>query len=240
MEIAKHIIWPTTLSNNTKRKLIEIAQCKTEFTDERQIFSDGVCYIYQGTAAICMQAKNLKTVNHMVMGKQEWFGDCQSVKNNLLSFSLSEVEPLNFIFFPSNQLNHLMETDLEVVKWLYHVVNGSQQKWRQSQLLSSENKLIKISYLLIELAMHQKHIKGVFPKIAISQQTTSMILGIARQRVNEALKQLESLGYIELERNSVYITDFKGLCGTLDNVDLSIRDPRISLNTNTCELTASA
>lgn len=233
LEIAKNIIWPTTLSNNTKRKLIEIAQCKTEFTDNRQMFSDGVCYIYQGTAAICMQAKNLKTVNNMVMGKQEWFGDCQSVKNNLLSFSLSEIEPLNLVFFPSNQLVRLMESDLEVVKWLYHVVNMSQQKWRQSQLLSSENKLVKISYLLIELAIHQKHIKGVFPKIAISQQQISIIIGIARQRVNEALKQLEGLGYIELERNSIYITDLKGLCGILNGIDLSIRDPRTSLNTVT-------
>lgn len=231
LEIAKTIIWPTTLSNNTKRKLIKIAQCKTEFTDNRQIFSDGVCYIYQGNAAICMQSRNLKTVNSMVMGKQEWFGDCQSVKNDLVSFSLSEIEPLNLIFFPRNQLNLLMDDDLEVVKWLYHVVNASQQKWRQSQLLSSENKLIKISYLLIELAMHQKQIKGVIPKIAISQQQISMIIGIARQRVNEALKQLESLGYIELERSSVYITDFTALCRILDNVDLSVRDPRIALNT---------
>jgi hypothetical protein len=182
-----------------------------------------------------MQSRNLKTVNSMVMGKQEWFGDCQSVENNLVAFSLSEIEPLNLIFFPRHQLNILMEDDLEVVKWLYHVVNASQQKWRQSQLLSSENKLIKISYLLIELAMHQKIIKGAIPKIAISQQQISMIIGIARQRVNEALKQLESLGYIELERSSVYITDFAALCRILDNVDLSARDPRVSLSVMSCE-----
>lgn len=240
LEIAKKIIWPTTLSNNTKRKLIEIAQCKTEFTDSNQMFSDGVCYIYQGTAVICMQTKNLKTVNSMVMGKQEWFGECQSVKHNLLSFSLSEIESLNLVFFPRNQLNRLMESDLEVVKWLYHVVNASQQKWRQSLLLSSENKKIKIIYLLIELAIQQKNIKGVFPKISISQQQMSIIIGIARQRVNEALKELESAGYIELERNSIYITDYVGLCSTLDNTDLSIRDPRVLFNADSCELATSA
>lgn len=229
------------MSKNTKRKLINIAQCKTEFTDNRQILSDGVCYIYQGNAAICMQSRNLKTVNSMVMGKQEWFGDCQSIKNNFLSFSLSEIEPLNLIFFPRNQLNSLMTDDLEVVKLLYHVVNSSQQKWRQSQFISAENKLIRITYLLIELAMHQKRIKGVIPKIAISQQQVSIIIGIARQRVNEALKQLEGLRYIELERNSVYITDFEGLCSILDHIDLSVRDPRklsaCHFNTAACEVT---
>ncbi|WP_255554621.1 Crp/Fnr family transcriptional regulator [Moritella sp. 24] len=223
------------MSNNTKCKLIDIAQYKTEFTDHRQMLSDGVCYIYQGTAAVCMQAKNLKTVNNVVMGKQEWFGDCQSVNNNLLFFSLSEIEPLNLIVFPQEQLDRLIDIDLEVTKWLYHVVNASQQKWRQSQLLLSENKQIKIIYLLIELTMHQKQIKGVLPKIAISQQQISIITGISRQRVNEALKQLESAQCLELERNSIYIIDFKGLCKRLDHIDLSIRDPRyldtVELNT---------
>jgi CRP-like cAMP-binding protein len=231
--IAAQINWPTKLSDTIKHKLIEIAQYKTDFNtaglDRCRIASRGVCYVISGTAAIYMQTPNLKTVNSIVIGKQQWFGNYQDEKNNLLSFFVAEVKPLDLVFFQSEDIQRLMSSDLEVFKWLYHVANQLQAKCLQSQLVTTENKETRVVYLLIELAVHQQRLQGAIPKIEVSQQQLSIITGIARQRVNEVLKKLEEVDFIRLERNCIHLLDLKGLGAMLHHIDLSIRDPRLSL-----------
>ncbi|WP_366931179.1 helix-turn-helix domain-containing protein [Moritella sp.] len=79
------------------------------------------------------------------------------------------------------------------------------------------------------IAAHKPRLQGEQPKINMSQRQISRITGIARQRVNEAIKQLEKEGLVHLGQGCIYLNDITALAHKLDDLDLSIRDPRTFL-----------
>jgi len=230
--VADSINWVKPLSDKFKDKLINIGQHITIDQNDhitlQQLPSAGVIYFLKGTAVITMQTLNLKTINNMVFGQGDWVGDYQPQKDSALSFKFSLVGSISIILFENEKLQHLMREDMETYRWLYYISNELKPKWLQSQLLGPENKQVRIIYLLLDLALHSKQSK-VNTKLIISQQELSEMIGISRQRVNEVLIHLQSMDYISLERNCINLLNIKGLSYLLNNLDLSIRDPRIDL-----------
>lgn len=228
--IAEIINWSTELSADFIKQLNEVAVVKTNMSIDElegsQMAHQGISYIITGTVVICLQTPNLKTVNNIVMGQGDWFGNYNAEDTNYMPFIITEVEKATFVYFENRKLKKIAERDLEAYKWFHSLFFTARDKWLQSQLIMSENILIRVTYLLIELCVHQKYIQGEKPKITISQQHISQITGITRQRVNETIKQLETMGLLYLARGCIYLSNIKALCKKLDGVDLSIRDPR--------------
>jgi len=228
----KEIRWANALSDDFKGKLANIAQHKTiaqtEHAALQGLASAGVIYFVRGTAVVTMQTPNLKTINNMVFGQRDWFGDYQPQQNSAVSFKVAVLGSIDIIIFDNNKLRHLMEQELETYSWFYYISSNSRPKWLQSQLLGRENKHIRIIYILLELAVHQVKNEGNI-KLSISQQALSEMVGITRQRVNEVLIKLQSQGYLSLGRNCINLLNIKGLSSTLNGVDLGIRDPRTAL-----------
>lgn len=228
--IVEAINWPTKLSSSLIKQLNEIAVVKSEMSlnelESSELAQQGISFVLDGLVAICLQTPNLKTVNNIVMGKGDWFGNYDSEDANHTPFIITEVEKVTFVYFENKKLSILVERNLEVYKWFHSLFFTAKDKWLQSQLIMSENILIRVTYLLIELCVHQKYIQGETPKITISQQHISQITGITRQRVNETIKQLEKTGLLRLGRSCIYLNDIAGICELLKDVDLSVRDPR--------------
>lgn len=228
--LSNKLHWTTELSPDLTHKLLSIAQLRSKLTaselDDSSIAHQGVSFILEGTVTICMQTPNLKTVNNIVMGQGDWFGNYDSENASYTPFFLTEIEPVRLIHFKNSDLQQLAEENIELYKWFHSLSFEAKAKWLQSQLMMSENLRSRITYLLIELAAHIPFITGQIPKLSVSQQQISQITGIARQRVNETIKQLEKDKLVHLERGGIYLTDLTGLGNTLKDVDLSIRDPR--------------
>ncbi len=228
--LSSKLHWTTELSPDLTYKLLSIAQLRSKLTaselDDSSIAHQGISFILEGTVTICMQTPNLKTVNNIVMGQGDWFGSYDSKDASYTPFFLTEIEPVRLIHFKNADLQRLTHENLEIYKWFHSLSFEAKAKWLQSQLMMIENLRSRIVYLLIELAAHIPFITGQIPKLSVSQQQFSQITGIARQRVNETLKQLEKEQLVHLERSCIYLTDLTGLGNTLNDVDLSIRDPR--------------
>ena len=225
------INWPVDLSTSLIEQLAAIAQVKTELTtkelDDSGIAHQGISFILQGTATICMQTPQLKTVNNIVMGKGDWFGSYDIEEASYTPFFLTQIDKLTLIHFKNTHLQRIANNNIEIYKWFHALSFSAKAKWLQSQLIMTENILCRVAYLLIEIIAHQKQLQGELPKILLSQQQISRITGISRPRVNEAIKQLERNNLLYLARGCIYINDITGLGNQLNNIDLSIRDPRI-------------
>lgn len=228
--LSNQLHWTTQLSPDLTHKLLSIAQLRSDLKpselDDSSIAHQGISFILKGTVTICLQTPNLKTVNNIVMGQGDWFGSYDMKKASYTPFFLTEIDPLRLIHFKNSDLQRLAEENIELYKWFHSLSFEAKAKWLQSQLMMSEKLRSRIVYLLIELAAHIPFITGQIPKLSVSQQQISQITGIARQRVNETIKQLEKEKLVHLERGGIYLTDLTGLGNTLSNVDLSIRDPR--------------
>ena len=198
------INWPVDLSTSLIKQLNAVAQIKSDLTskelDDSGIAHQGISYILQGTATICMQTPNLKTVNNIVMGKGDWFGSYDIEEASYPPFFLTQIDKLKLIHFKNSHLQRIAHSNIEIYKWFHILSFSAKTKWLQSQLIMSENIRCRVSYLLIEIIAHQKQLQGELPKILTSQQQISRITGITRQRVNEAIKQLERKELLYLVR----------------------------------------
>lgn len=229
MQDTNQITWPTSLSDDFKSQLLKLGTKKTLYANQhivlQELASSGVSYFINGTVVVTMQTPFAKTINNMVFSCSDWFGDYLPDEESNLSFKFSVLDVVEIIHFDNQKLRALLDEYTETYQWLYYISVESRPKWLQSQLLSSENKDIRVVYLLLELAIHE--IKPNMPRIlSISQQMLSEMIGISRQRVNEVLVALQSKNLVKLERNAIEFIDFDGLLKLLDDVDLSFRNPQ--------------
>ncbi|QFI38056.1 Crp/Fnr family transcriptional regulator [Moritella marina ATCC 15381] len=230
--LAQTINWTTSLSPKLMEELVSIAQVKHNLTTSELEGSDiahqGISFILKGTVAVCLQTPNLKTVNSVVVGKGCWFGGFEESDNvsDYKPFFISQIDPVSIVHFKNSQLERIASNNVEIYKWFHGMSFDVKAKWLQAQIIMSANTLSRVIYLLLEVANNRPKLQGEIPKIMISQQQISRITGIARQRVNEAIKQLEKDSMVELGRSCIYLTNIAALSSKLDSVDLSISDPR--------------
>ncbi len=119
-----------------------------------------------------------------------------------------------------------MKKNAEIYKWFYSLTFESKEKWLQSQLIYSANITERIVYQLIDILAHM-NTKESMVEISVSQQQLSDMTGIARQRVNEVMKELERNHLVTLYRGKIRIDSPQRLAAYMDGIDLSIRDPRL-------------
>ncbi|MGE6650174.1 Crp/Fnr family transcriptional regulator [Shewanella colwelliana] len=223
--------WTAELSSNLKHELAMVGKREHIVTNDlgnARLINQGVNFLEKGTLAVCIQTPNLKTANCIVIGKGGWFGNYIDVAASLSSFIFIEIEPCTVINFNNDKLREITLKQNEVYKWFYSLTFESRGKWLQSQLVNSESLRVRVVFQLIEILTHLDK-RRTCNEINVSQQQLSEMTGIARQRVNQVMKQLEHENLVELTRGKIVIKDLQLLSNQLDGIDLSIRDPRIFL-----------
>ncbi|MCL9776895.1 Crp/Fnr family transcriptional regulator [Vibrio methylphosphonaticus] len=225
---SQNLRWTTELSSALKQQLVTLAKRKQVVErdlDNSRLINQGVNFLEQGTLAVCIQTPNLKTANCIIIGKGGWFGNYIDSTSSLSSFVFIEIEPCTVVNFNNEQLRDITKSSHEIYKWFYSLTFESRAKWLQSQLINSEALNVRVVYQILEILAHLDQHRTC-NEIAISQQQLSEMTGIARQRVNEVMKQLERARLVELNRSKIIINDVSQLSNQLDGIDLSIRDPR--------------
>ncbi|MCY9852572.1 Crp/Fnr family transcriptional regulator [Vibrio mediterranei] len=221
--------WTTSLSPELSQELVSAAQ-RISIEDpalaSSSLINRGINFIESGTLAICIQTPNLKTANCLLVGQDGWFGNYIDPNASLLPFIFIEIEPCSIIHFSDQRLRPICEKNAEIYKWFYSLTFESKEKWLQSQLIYSANITERIVYQLIDILAHM-NTKESMVEISVSQQQLSDMTGIARQRVNEVMKELERNHLVTLYRGKIRIDSPQRLAAYMDGIDLSIRDPRL-------------
>ncbi|KFA95306.1 MULTISPECIES: Crp/Fnr family transcriptional regulator [Vibrio] len=221
--------WTTSLSPELSQELVSVAQrisIEDPALTSPSLINRGINFIERGTLAICIQTPNLKTANCLLVGQDGWFGNYIDPNASLLPFIFIEIEPCSIIHFSNQRLRPICEKNAEIYKWFYSLTFESKEKWLQSQLIYSANITERIVYQLIDILAHM-NTKESMVEISVSQQQLSDMTGIARQRVNEVMKELERNQLVTLYRGKIRIDSPQRLAAYMDDIDLSIRDPRL-------------
>lgn len=221
--------WTTSLSPELSQELVSVAQrisIEDPALTSPSLINRGINFIERGTLAICIQTPNLKTANCLLVGQDGWFGNYIDPNASLLPFIFIEIEPCSIIHFSNQRLRPICEKNAEIYKWFYSLTFESKEKWLQSQLIYSANITERIVYQLIDILAHM-NTKESMVEISVSQQQLSDMTGIARQRVNEVMKALERNQLVTLYRGKIRIDSPQRLAAYMDDIDLSIRNPRL-------------
>lgn len=222
------IKWPCKLTKPALEALLNKASLMdiTDASDLNLKLQDSIIYIISGVLTPCMITTGVRTVSGVVLGKGCWFGLTNLDETPAPHFQFEIVEPITIILIPANHCQLTAETYPELYKWLWHVNPDISARWLQGQVIAGESIMIKIVYLLIDIAAHQGSTKIVSFPISLSQFQFSSMTGISRSRLNHVLKELEHNDEISISRGHITIKSFEKLGARLNELDLSYRDPR--------------
>ena len=226
----KNINWPAELSDNLKNKLMAIAQLKKDLKQYPSHIvngdTPGVSYLIDGIIMIYYTSENMNNIRGIVCGQHDWLGADTIDRNTESTIFIEQVEEVKYLFFPTDKVKKLAETEPEVFKWLYYCFVKMQPSILQNQLISIHDKEIRIVYALLTLAKHKQVLLGQQTSLQISQQQLSTITGLSRPRINEVLKKIEKQNEIVIERGKIHIIDKLALGKRLDHANLMFADPR--------------
>lgn len=227
---SKDIRWPCQISQSLEQELLSIARVehglkpmglKTGYSELK-----GICYVLEGTSALCFPSFDLNSVSSFLIGRHDWFG-LLAIDSRIKGYVITEeIEPITFLLFPKKSVETLARQQVEVYKWMFYIGKSVNTKWMQANISSLHDLHSRVVYILLELMLRQPIMAGVLPRIKISQQQLGLLTGISRPRLNEVLKAFEQAGDISLQRGFIQILDQKALAQRLNNLNLCMRDPR--------------
>ena len=225
------IVWPCELSSSLKKNLLSIASLKHEISplggSPKNPFSSDICYLFEGIAILNTSTLETSTTVGGVIGPQNWIGVGGMDESSRPVYTTEEITPVVLMAFPYKLILKLAEQDSEVFKFLFYIAQKLLKKWTQTAATVIHDKEMRIVYYLLELRVLHPKKDDVIPRIKISQQQLSFLSGISRPRVNEVLKELEIAEEIEIARGSLRIINLPKLAARLNNVNVSMRDPRV-------------
>ncbi|WP_372882416.1 Crp/Fnr family transcriptional regulator [Psychromonas sp.] len=216
--------WPCPISNHSKEQLARIAQSGNGCTN--LLKTSGICYIKKGLAILYYASGQMNNTLGYVIGSGDWIGASTLLNKEELFLLSAELEPVEFLFFSTQKILHLAETEPEMYKLLYYCMVHMQPVYLQSQLTSLHDKEVRVAYMLLFLAQKKQTIKGAKIIITITQEQLCLATGISRPRINEVLKKFEKHREIVIERGKIYILDIVALGHRLDYANTMFYDPR--------------
>lgn len=218
------ISWPCALPAATQESLLRIAR----HYDHSQLVGPlpGVLYVASGSLVGYATSTSMDNSLGLVFGRGCWFG-IQSIHNPgyVPTEYFESLTPTELILFPREELEPLLAQDPEIYKLLFYIAQYIGRIVLQMGSNGLHCLTTRITYVLLELAIKHVTANESAPRVVITQQTLSQIVGISRPRVNEVLKLLADEGELLLGRGEITLLDLPALKARLPPPSFTYHDP---------------
>jgi CRP-like cAMP-binding protein len=140
-----------------------------------------------------------------------WFGEGTALKREVYRYNIQPLRASLVAGLPVDTFHWLIDHSLGFNRFIMHQLNE-----RLGQFIAAR-ELDRMTNPELRLDRHLAMLfnpvlfSGVGEVLRITQQELAYLVGLSRQRVNEALKVLEALQLIRVEYGGLRILDLKGL-----------------------------
>ncbi len=140
-----------------------------------------------------------------------WFGEGSVIKRELRRYDVIAIQPSVVVFVPSETFHALLATSLPFTGFVIHQLNNRMGEFiasiQNSRLLDVEARVAQSLAQLFNPDLYPE----TGPVLSISQEEVGLLIGVSRQRINQALQSLERLGLVALSYNQIEVLDLNGL-----------------------------
>jgi CRP-like cAMP-binding protein len=121
-----------------------------------------------------------------------WFGEGSVIKRELRKYEVVAVQRSTVLMVPVDTFHALLDTSLPFTRFVIHQLNNRMGEFiasiQNSRLLDVDARVAQSLAQLFNAALYP----DTGPSLAISQEELGMLVGVSRQRINQALQQLEN------------------------------------------------
>lgn len=140
-----------------------------------------------------------------------WFGEGSVIKRELRRYDVIAIQPSVVAFVPSETFHALLAVSLPFTGFVIHQLNN-----RMGEFIASiqNSRLLDVEARVAQ-SLAQLFNPDLYPEtgrvLSISQEEVGLLIGVSRQRINQALQSLERLGLVSLSYNQIEVLDLNGL-----------------------------
>ncbi len=140
-----------------------------------------------------------------------WFGEGSLLKDEPRRYDIVALRHSQVAYMPKATFMNLLDTSVAFNRFLLIQLNERLGQFigmiEHDRLLGPDARLARGLAGLFNPHLYP----GVKPALPISQEEIGQLVGLSRQRVNQALKRLEREGLLRVEYGGVTVTDLDGL-----------------------------
>jgi CRP/FNR family transcriptional regulator, cyclic AMP receptor protein len=141
-----------------------------------------------------------------------WFGEGSVIKRELRKYDVAAIQPSLVMFVPSETFHALLDSSLPFTGFVIRQLNN-----RMGEFIASiqNSRLLDVDARVAQ-SLAQLFNPDLYPDtgrtLAISQEEVGLLAGVSRQRINQALQNLERLQILQLSYNQIEVLDLERLC----------------------------
>lgn len=140
-----------------------------------------------------------------------WFGEGSLLKDEPRRYDIVALRASQIAYMPRATFMQLLDTSVAFNRFLLIQLNERLGQFiamvEHDRLLGPDPRLARGLAGLFNPHLYP----GVGPALPISQEEIGQLVGLSRQRVNQALKRLEKAGLLRVEYGGITVIDLEGL-----------------------------
>lgn len=140
-----------------------------------------------------------------------WFGEGSVIKREQRKYDVIAIQRSLVLFVPADAFHALLERSLPFTGFVIRQLNN-----RMGEFIASiqNSRLLDVNARVAQ-SLAQLFNPDLYPDtgatLAISQEELGMLVGLSRQRINQALQHLEALGALRVAYNQIDVLDLRTL-----------------------------
>lgn len=140
-----------------------------------------------------------------------WFGEGTLLKRECYRYNIQALRQSVVAGLPLEAFHELLETSIAFNRYVLNQLNERLGQFIAAREIDRQsNPDLRVARNLAAL-FHPQLYPGVGGLLRITQQELGLLVGLSRQRVNEALRQLQARQLIEVAYGGLRVLDLEGL-----------------------------
>lgn len=167
--------------------------------------------VISGLLKMSSDSESGRTMTFLGVPPGGWFGEGTVLKREIYRYNIQPLRPSVVAGLPVETFHWLIDHSLGFNRFIMHQLNerlGQFIAAREIDRLTDTDARVARSLAAL---FHPSLYPGVRSTLRITQQELGYLVGLSRQRVNEALQALQSRGLIAVEYGGVRVLDLEGL-----------------------------
>jgi len=140
-----------------------------------------------------------------------WFGEGTLLKREPYRYNIQALRPSTVVGLPIDSFHELLDTSLAFNRFVLRQLNERLGQFIAAVEIDRLNDTDSRVARGLAAMFHPVLYPGVGQVLRITQQELGYVVGLSRQRVNEALKGLQDIGLIRIEYGGVRVLDLEKL-----------------------------
>jgi CRP/FNR family transcriptional regulator, cyclic AMP receptor protein len=167
--------------------------------------------VVSGLVKIVTVSPEGRSVSFIGVPAGGWFGEGSLLKNEPRRYDGIALRESTIAYMPRNTFTLLLDSSVAFNRFLLIQLNERLGQFvamvEYDRLLGPDGRLAKELAGLFNPVLYP----GIGTTLPISQEELGALVGLSRQRVNQALRQLEQHGLVRVSYRGVTILDLEGL-----------------------------